>query len=181
MAGHSLIGASSSVPRGSLLVATPKLSSQPWRRSVIFVTESSPSSVMGVILNTSTMMTTADVTDYDVPHTQIYMGGPVSTSALYMLHTNDFLSSNTLRVTPKWHVSSDTFMFEKLSHGAQPAWYRFYMGVAGWHPRQLEYELESGAWMILEDPTDELITAETDEQWKQCVEHLGSQMFDQYI
>jgi putative transcriptional regulator len=177
MADHFQTG----VKRGDLLVATPKLNSLPWRRSVVLVTESSSKTVMGTILNRPTMMTTEDVTDRAVKRTQVYMGGPISTQALFMLHTSDFESSNTLGVTPNWSVSSDDFMFDKLAAGDEPAWYRFYMGAAGWHPQQLEHEIAQGAWLRLKDPSWECVTGDATEQWQTCIDALSQNMFSDYI
>ena len=169
------------VKRGDLLVATPKLNSMPWRRSVIFITESSAKTVMGTILNRSTMMTTHEVTGCAVPHTQIYMGGPISTQALFMLHTSDFESSNTLSITDSWSISSDDFMFDKLSCGQEPTWYRFYMGAAGWHPQQLEHEIAQGAWLTLNKPSFACVTADADDQWNICLDTISQNVFDNYI
>jgi len=177
MAAHFQTG----VDQGDLLVATPKLNSMPWRRSVIFVTESSNKNVMGTILNRPTMMTTDDTTDVAVPRTQIYMGGPISTQALFMLHTSDFRSSNTLDVTDSWAVSSDTFMFDKLANSEQPAWYRFYMGAAGWHPQQLAHEIDQGAWLTIKRPSFHTVTADATEQWQMCVDTVSQTMFDNYL
>lgn len=177
MADHFQTG----VKRGDLLVATPKLNAMPWRRSVVFVTESNSKTVMGTILNRPTMMTTDDATDVAVPRTQVYMGGPISTQALFMLHTSDFESSNTLSVTESWSVSSDDFMFDKLAQGDEPVWYRFYMGCAGWHPQQLEHEIAQGAWMILPKPSFACVTADPTEQWQTCVDNVSQNMFDNYL
>ena len=177
MADHFQTG----VRRGDLLVATPKLNSMPWRRSVIFITESSAKTVMGTILNRSTMMTTQKVTGCAVPHTQIYMGGPISTQALFMLHTSDFESSNTLSITDSWSISSDDHMFDKLSCGQEPTWYRFYMGAAGWHPQQLEHEIAQGAWMVHTNPSFSCVTADATDQWQQCVDSVSQTMFSNYL
>lgn len=169
------------VNRGDLLVATPKLNSMPWRRSVIFVTESSSKTVMGTILNRPTMMTTDEVTDCAVPRTLVHMGGPISTQALFMLHTSDFASSNTLSITDSWSVSSDDFMFDKLAQGEQPTWYRFYMGAAGWHPQQLEHEIQQGAWLCVPRPSFATVTADPTEQWQACVDTVSQNVFAAYF
>ena len=169
------------VERGDLLVATPRINSMPWRRSVVFVTESSTRTVMGTILNRPTMMTTDDATDVSVPRTQVYMGGPISTQALFMLHTTDFDSSNTLAITNSWAVSSDDFMFDKLAQGQEPTWYRFYMGAAGWHPQQLEHEIAQGAWMVVKRPGFSLVTQDANTIWQQCVDTISQKMFANYI
>ena len=177
MADHYLTG----VKRGDLLVATPKLNSMPWRRSVVFITESSKQTVMGTILNRPTMMTTRDATDVAVRETQIFMGGPISTNALFMLHTSDWQSSNTLDITDSWGVSSDDFMFDKLAQGEEPTWYRFYMGCAGWHPEQLQHEIAQGAWMTLERPSFGTLTEEPTQLWQACVDSVSQNMFSSYI
>ena len=179
MADHFQTGAS--ITRGSLLVATPLLNSMPWRRSVVFITESSKSSVMGTILNRPTMMTTSDATDYAVPHTQIYMGGPISTQALFMLHTSDFRSSNTMDITSSWGVSSDDHMFERLAEGDIPTWYRFYMGASAWHPKQLENEIAHGAWMNVPAPSFTLMTEDPDDLWQKSIDSISQNMFSNYI
>lgn len=177
MADHFQIG----VKRGDLLVATPKVTHMPWKRAVIFVTESSSSSVMGTIMNRPTMMSTSDATDSVVPRRQIYMGGPIQTHAMFMLHTLDFTSTNTLLVNSTWGVSSDQLMFDKLAEGQEPTWYRFYMGAAGWNPRQLYEEIESGAWMLLKNPTFESMTGSATTQWQTCVDQISSAMFSDYL
>lgn len=181
MAGHYQTGVNS-IQRGDLLVATPKLNKLPWRRSVVLLTEVSPRSVMGTILNRPTMMTTDDVTDLAIPRTQVYMGGPISNGAMFMLHTPEFQSSNTLDITSTWSVSSDDLMFEKLSMGQTPTWYRFYMGAAGWHPQQLDMEINMhDAWMIINNPSFELVTADPTDQWSRCVDSISSSMFSNYF
>ena len=179
MADHYPTGVE--VRRGNLLIATPKLTQMPWRRCVILITESNTKNVMGTILNRPTMMTTDDVTDFSVPRRQIYMGGPVANSALFMLHTSEFQSSNTLNFTDSWAVSSDTLMFEKLSFGQEPSWYRFYMGAAGWHPRQLENEIAHQSWMILPKPSYEIVSADADDQWQMAVDTYSQNMFSNYL
>lgn len=179
MADHFPTGVS--LARGDLLVATPRLRTLPWRKSVIFLTETSNTSIMGTILNRPTMMTTQDVTDVDMPTRQIYMGGPISTQAMFMLHTSDFASTNTLYVTDSWSVSSDPLMFDKLSMGAEPTWHRMYMGAAAWYPQQLAQELAQDSWMIIRKPSYNLITEPSETQWQVCVDCISQTMFDQYL
>jgi|SaaInl5LU_22_DNA_1037371.scaffolds.fasta_scaffold31153_2 putative transcriptional regulator len=179
MAGHFQTGVR--LQPGSLLIATPRITQQPWRRSVIMLTETKKQQVMGIILNCSTMMTTDDVTDFAIPRKQIHVGGPIQNSALFMLHTAEFQSSNTLNFHTNWALSSDTLMFEKLSFGQEPAWYRFYMGAAGWHPKQLERELAEQSWLVLPNPSYELISADTDDQWQLAVDTCSQNMFADYL
>ena len=181
MADHYPTGRRAHISRGDLLVATPQLSTQPWRKSVVFITEANSRSIMGTILNQPTLMTTYDVTDLDIPNNRIYMGGPISTHAMFMLHTSDFVSSNTLEVTDSWSVSSDTLMFEKLSIGDQPVWHRMYMGAASWQPQQLENELSRRSWMIINKPSFVLVTQEPEDLWQECIDHISNSMFENYI
>jgi putative AlgH/UPF0301 family transcriptional regulator len=72
-------------------------------------------------------------------------------------------------------------MFDKLSFGQTPTWYRFFMGTAAWHPQQLEHEIAQGAWMTLPTPGFELITQDSSQMWQSAVDAVSQSMFNSYI
>ena len=84
-------------------------------------------------------------------------------------------------------VSSDNLMFEKLSMGDEPMYWRLFGGMCGWAPGQLDAEMKGewpyrpeNSWLIA-DATDTFIfSQEGDKQWQMAFELSGNQMFDQY-
>jgi putative AlgH/UPF0301 family transcriptional regulator len=79
-------------------------------------------------------------------------------------------------------------MFQKLSMGDQPSYWRMFTGVASWAPGQLEAELEAQppfrkehSWLIAE-PNDELLFEnDSDTQWQAAVDLSAKQLFDSLI
>ena len=93
--------------RGKLLVAGPILNSNPvFSRSVVYVYEQREGGeVIGVILNKpsqfrcSSLGLLKDIPfDPQLEETFVHKGGPVSDTSVLLLHTNEWQSTNTLRL-----------------------------------------------------------------------------------
>ena len=87
---------------GKLLIAPPKMKTGFWYKSVIFITEDHINGSMGIILNKRSSITVSDFTEQigerlNIPGF-IYVGGPVNIKALTMLHSSEWMGSNTLRI-----------------------------------------------------------------------------------
>jgi len=179
---------------GKLLIAHPNVpTGNPFHRAVVYLYQDNPSEgSIGVILNKPSKFTIQDVCkdkgiEYPWTKKVIYHGGPVTQNALVLLHTNDWSSSNTVHAGMNLCVSSDNVMFEKLSMGDEPLYWRLFGGMCGWAPGQLEAEMK-GKWpyraensWLTADATDTFIfSTEGDKQWQQAFELSSTQLFDQY-
>ena len=60
------------------------------------------------------------------------IGGDNNESAMIMLHTDEWYSSNTIQINDHLSMSSDDLMMEKLEMGNVPEWYRLFLGFEGW-------------------------------------------------
>ena len=50
---------------------------------------------------------------------------------------------------------------------------RFYIGYAGWEPKQLETEIKSHSWVITRQSADFLLKNPPESLWKKAVLNLG--------
>ena len=57
-----------------------------------------------------------------------------------------------------------------------------YSGVSLWNPGQLEGEINSKCWMVVENPSADLIL-ETNPllQWQKAIDQCSKQMIDKYL
>lgn len=118
----------------------------------------------------------------------IYFGGPVANDAVLMLHSDEWYSSNTTTAGRGYRLSSDYEMFEKISQGNEPVYWRIFSGVSSWVPGQLDLELAgefpyhgAHSW-LLADPTDDIMFMyDSEEQWEQAIELASQQMFDSFL
>lgn len=171
---------------GKLLVAHPDISDSYFEKTVILITEHHSHGTTGLIVNQKSENQVADALgeyDYNWPwNDMIYFGGPVDKKSLFLLHTSDFTSSNTLLINSSLSMSSDLLMTDKMVQGDVPLHYRFIVGQCFWEPRQLIYEIErKKLWLTCNHSDRTLFEHTNQKQWKkaidQCAEETMSQFF----
>jgi putative transcriptional regulator len=175
---------------GKLLVAHPKLEGKPFQKSVVLITEDHQNGSVGLILNKHTEYSLQQIMHskgFECEQDKmVYLGGPVNSSALVMIHTDTWYSSNTMTIKPGIAISSDNFMIEKLSHGDYPLNWRFVVGVCGWAPGQLRNEISGvhkgyPSWLVCDANEDIIHKWDGEKQWHKALELCSSEMLAQYF
>lgn len=172
---------------GSLLIAHPVYADSEKIKQVVYITESTGHSTMGLILNNISGLDLKDALERNgiewYGDRAVYEGGDYSTSSLVMLHSNEWYSSNTMQVDNSLAVSSDTVMLEKLEMGNTPNWYKLFVGCKGWEPLELQHELKSlkPKWLLHAYPTLELITSADKCIWDMAVNECSQDLFNYYF
>jgi putative transcriptional regulator len=131
---------------GSLLIAPPAMQGTFWNKSVILVTDDYEAGSIGLILNKPSDMSIADFgdrVDFELNYPgYIYLGGPIDTQKITMLHTNEWSCANTRRINGQLSISSAEDMFIKLENRNTPKRWRIFAGTCGWAPNQLAAEIK---------------------------------------
>lgn len=180
---------------GKLLVAHPGLDKKDFfYRSVIFIYQDNPDGTLGLVLNKQSEISIKEVLYekgilWPDGINRIYAGGPVNKSALIMIHTDEWQSTNTHFISnTSYGVSSDELMFMKMSDGNQPVYWKMTMGVAAWQPGQLQLELNGkfpykaeNSWLLC-DPSDAtMFVYDGDELWVKATELASQQMINSFF
>lgn len=130
---------------GTLLIAHPKFTQGIFGRSVVLITEHHSQGSVGFIINKPTQFKVKNIIEHiclnEVAEQPVYSGGPVSPRAVCLLHSDEWYSSNTMQITPGIAITSDRFMIDKFNTGNTPHNYIIAVGMASWHPGQLDNEL----------------------------------------
>ena len=181
-----LVSANNSMYKGKVLIAHPKLDGSIFSKSVIYIYQDGVIGTNGIILNKKSDWDLAYMFDYKnynyYSDDFVYLGGPVSTTAITLLHTDEFYSSNTLSICDGLSVSSDNFMFEKIAEGNEPQNWRMFIGVCGWGDGQLKKEIENDKCWLLCEPDNRLVFNYTgEEQWEKAVEKYSQTMVDTFF
>ena len=172
---------------GSLLIANPAWAYEEQQGNVVYITESTDASTMGLILNSGDSYSMSDLLSQKGISwpwsTQIGIGGDYSPTCLIMLHSNDWYSSNTMPVDKQYSISSDGVMLEKLEDGNTPNWFKMFIGTSGWTPNELEQELRADKpkWLLLTNPSYEVINASPLVMWNTAIDEYSQDVFNSYF
>ncbi len=171
---------------GRLLVATPLLGDPNFRRTVVLVVEHEPEEgTLGVVLNRPTEVPVAQVLqpwkELVTRPPVVFRGGPVapdSAVALALVPGDDEpLGWRALDGTP---VMSRIGLVDLDAPpeilASEIASFRVFAGYAGWGSRQLQGEIEEGAWYVLAAEPADAFAAEPDRLWPGVLRRQGGEL-----
>lgn len=159
---------------GKLLVASRDLGDPNFAQTVVLLVHYDEGGVVGLVLNRRTKVAISEALD-EVPGAKdrsdpIYLGGPVGRTGILAL-----LRSRT-KVDGADHIFGDTYLvskatlLEKTLPGTQADTFHIYAGYAGWTRRQLEGEVELGAWYIFSGDAAVVFAPRPDQVWSRLIE-----------
>jgi putative transcriptional regulator len=166
--------------RGRLLVATPALYDPNFFRTVVLVLEHGEDGAIGVVLNrpseTGVGETLPDWDDLASDPGMVFVGGPISPEAAIGL----------ARAGTAEHADGWAPLFGPLGTvdlGREPVALpvavqnlRVFAGYAGWSGGQLDGEVESGGWFVLDAAPDDVFTSEPGILWASVLRRQGGRL-----
>ncbi|MGI8684133.1 MAG: YqgE/AlgH family protein [Acidimicrobiales bacterium] len=154
---------------GRLLVATPILGDPNFDRTVVLLLEHSEEGAVGLVLNRPSDTDVAEpMPEWDgvasVPSV-IFVGGPVSQSAVIGL-----ARCGSTGASARWRPIGGGIGIVDLGDGPpDPATpieaLRLFAGYAGWGSRQLEAEIDAGAWWVVDAAPTDALSPEPERLW----------------
>jgi putative transcriptional regulator len=177
---------------GQMLVAPPAQDNEFWEKSVVFIYEQTQSSTVGLIVNKPSERKLSDLAEHhDLDYTGdelLYVGGPVNPSALVMLHTDDWVCTNTMHIGGQWRISSDRTMLSRICKGDAPRKWRLFLGMSVWSPMQLEGEIKGNppwnkktAWVTAPATESIIFSNSPDRAWKKSIDLAAQSMVSNYF
>jgi putative transcriptional regulator len=130
---------------GQLLVSQPKNQDSYFSKSVILIAQHTTSGAWGVVLNRKArnIDMTAVMAAVGISHTGtevVYFGGPVEPTRVHVVHTLDWSSSTTLKISDNIGITGDISVLAAIKQGQGPEFCRVGVGLAVWTAGQLDGE-----------------------------------------
>lgn len=178
---------------GKILVAPPRNNEGHFSKTVVLVAQHGLSGAWGVVMNRQAktvnmqaIMNAAGI-EYGGNET-VYVGGPVEPTRVHVVHTLDWTSSSTLKITEDLGITGDISVLAAISQGQGPQLYRAGIGLSVWSAGQLDGELSgldpwspNHQWLPTDASVELCLTGGGEEQWQraihQCVNQKISQLF----
>jgi len=165
--------------KGRLLIATPPLEDPNFDRSVVFMLEHHQSGALGVIINRPTTEPLGGPLDRWaelLTHpAAIFAGGPVEADALVALaqtstpmagNTDSDLGHDGLLAPVMGEVVSADLSADPMLIADRVRVVRIFRGYAGWGPGQLESEIETGSWLVVDSLPEDVFTEVPQDLWR---------------
>lgn len=161
---------------GQLLVAQPDLKDPNFQRAVIYLVEHDDGGAFGLVVNQFVarlpLKVLAEHLDMeetaDTPLTFHY-GGPVSPSALFVLHSDDVTLDSSLSLEHDLALSGNADILQHIAKDEGPSRFRIVFGYAGWGPGQVEAEIAAGTWEVIDYDPD-LVFGDDLESWDEAID-----------
>lgn len=156
--------------KGRFLLAIPGLPDPNFAQTVTCMCEHNESGALGFIINkVHPLLTGAELfddlkieCDKSIDSLQVYLGGPVQPSGVFVLHGPPFDWNESLRVNSWLALSNSRDILEAIAKNEGPQSFMILLGCAGWGPMQLDNELDDAAWLTCK-MTEEVIFATSTE------------------
>ena len=170
---------------GHIIVSQPSSADPYFANSVIIVAKHTPHGAWGLMVNKPTvkitldhiMRTTGILSDKS---DKVYVGGPVDSNRVYVLHTLDWQSSTTMKITKDIGVTTDVSILTAIAADEGPALFRTCLGLASWGPGQLDSECagtlpwkQSESWLYAPATIQSTFHLTGDDQWNQSIEYVA--------
>lgn len=167
---------------GQLLISQPKNTDGHFAKSVILVAQHNYAGSWGVVVNrlarTVTMKNIMDAAGISYSKEDMaYIGGPVEPTRVQVVHTLDWSSPNTLKVTDEIGITGDVSVLAAISQNEGPKMYRAGVGLAVWSAGQLDGEQSGQApwtpehrWLTTPASAELIFNGVGEEQWQAAID-----------
>jgi putative transcriptional regulator len=155
----------------------PQLQDPNFARAVVLLCEHQDEGAMGLVVNRTTDANVSDIVDFDPPvavkhDLLVWVGGPVDPARGWLLLSEDL--GDGVEIAPGLFLSASREVLTQLLRDGQPVCRsRFFVGYAGWGPKQLDRELADSAWLTVPVSRHLLFDAPSDQMWELAIRQLG--------
>lgn len=102
----------------------------------------------------------------------VMRGGPVERGRGFVLHTADYHSGNTYKVTEEIGLTATLDVLRAMAFGPAPKASFFALGCCGWSPGQLEHEIGENGWLTVPFNSKLLFDTPVEERYQKALESL---------
>ena len=165
-----------------ILISMPHMQDPFFGNAVIYMCEHDTKGAMGLIVNKpfgdpeikatfDQLFESADEILQSV--SQVYFGGPVLVERGILLHSNQFHSDDSIKISDDFFISSHKKTLDEMKSQRGGQCSRLLLGHAGWSGGQLEREIENGDWLVQETSPDFIFNIPVNQMWGMAIQSFG--------
>lgn len=167
---------------GKLLIAMPSLADPNfWRSVVLLGVHSSEEGAFGLVVNRQLDVDLRDILSElgedagtgDLPG--VLAGGPVQPSHGFVLFekSDEDTAEEDIEINETIAISGNSDTLARLARGGIGRRFYLLLGYSGWHPGQLEREIEENSWVVAPLDTSILFDVPPEDRWTAALGSVG--------
>jgi putative transcriptional regulator len=165
-----------------LLIASPSMEDPYFARTVTYICEHNEHGAMGLVINQPVGMKLKELVAQVDDKAEVFKekadnivlaGGPVSQDRGFILHTTQPGWTASLSMTSEIMVTTSKDIISSLGNDQAPEKSLVILGYAGWTAGQLEEEIQTNSWLMVEADTEILFDVPIHKKWETAVQRLG--------
>ena len=170
---------------GQFLLAMPGMNDPRFEKAVILLAGHSERGALGFVVNQPADLTMSEMYEKvgidadDVTSersdetTSVMRGGPVESSRGFVLHSNDYVSSSTMKLNDTVSLTTTLDILKAMAMGVGPERAMLTIGYAAWDEGQLENELLENVWLTTTADIDLMFDVPADERYAAAFRDMG--------
>lgn len=164
------------ITKGTLLIANVALQDPNFKRTVVLLCEHNEQGTFGLVLNRPLDLYLPDVLEeFDEWEAPLWLGGPVQTNTLHVLHTIGERIEGSIEVADGVFWGGDYEEIRELIRlkVLDKTNLKFFLGYSGWGAGQLEDEMQSGSWYLAKASQQVVFSEPHDKMWRRVLRAKG--------
>tara|TARA_B100000963_G_scaffold347879_1_gene354704 strand:+ start:366 stop:932 length:567 start_codon:yes stop_codon:yes gene_type:complete len=169
--------------KGNIICALPQLKDIFFSKSIIYITHHNKDGAVGIVLNYKILnikgaelfkklhiINTPQNFKMDFA---FHIGGPLSQNNGFILHSNDYTSKNTIKISKNVKMTCSTEIINDIARNHGPEKFFISLGYSGWGPGQLEDEIKKNSWININEELGFLFDMDSEKKWSNAIKKTG--------
>lgn len=180
--------------QGKFLLSYPTINDNRFFQTVVYITSHTKQGAEGLVINKKSAFSFANllenINNFKSNHQdkdlaefnslKVQRGGPVNNDKVFLLHHCDtYTNKHSALTADKIYYSKSIVILEDLLNHKGPSQLALFIGNCVWEKNQLEEELKSDTWFLVqpskEDTLKYLFDSNCDTLWREMYQKLGLQ------
>ncbi|MEI6694668.1 MAG: YqgE/AlgH family protein [Bacteroidota bacterium] len=161
--------------QGKVLVAEPFTNDYYFKRSIVLLADHNEDGSFGIVFNKPLYINLNElIIDFPEIDAPLFLGGPVKTDSLFYVHTFPEIK-DAIKIEDGLYWGGDIDIVKELiiAQKFNTKNIRFFVGYAGWSPKQLEEELSANSWVVTQVKSTILLDEAPATIWNKIVKDMG--------
>ncbi len=163
--------------KGSLLIATPNMTDDLYKQSVVLVCEYTNYGSFGLILNKpyhlESKQSGMEIEEIIQLKDSLRIGGSMQQNQLMLLHASTKHRDQTLKVTDGVYLGGDFPFLQELIKEEPDSSLLICFGYTGWTAGELEKQFMDGLWYLYPASKSLIFDVPPEKLWKETLSSMG--------